>query len=61
MPNKEEEEHDDNDKDRDTKRGEHAKKTTGRHSTTKEEREKRKLPEPSGNLRRRAEWFKKRH
>jgi hypothetical protein len=58
MPNKEEEA---DDKDRETECDEQDKKSKERHSTTKEEREKRKLPEPSGNLRRRSEWFKKRH
>jgi hypothetical protein len=57
MPNKAEED----DRDRATERGEDDEEPKERHRTTKEEREKRKIPEPSGNLRRRAEWFKKRH
>jgi hypothetical protein len=41
-------------------RGEHSEKST-EESAEEEHREKRKLPEPPGNLRRRADWFKKRH
>ena len=56
MPNKDADE-----KDRETKRGEHEEKSKEQQSTSAEDREKRKLPEPPGNLRKRAEWFKKRH
>ena len=49
------------DKDKETERGEHEEKSKEQQSTSEEDREKRKLPEPPGNLRRRAEWFKKRH
>jgi hypothetical protein len=56
MPNK-----DDDEKDGETERGEHDDKSKEQESTSAEEREKRKLPEPPGNLRKRAEWFKKRH
>ena len=52
---------DDDDKDRKTERGEHEEKSKEQQSTSAEDREKRKLPEPTGNLRRRADWFKKRH
>jgi hypothetical protein len=60
MPNKDDDK-DDCEKDGDTERGEHAAKSKEQQSTSAEEREKRKLPEPPGNLKRRAEWFKKRH
>lgn len=56
MPNK-----DADDNDREKERGEYEEKSKERQSTSEEDREKRKLPEPPGNLRRRAEWFKKRH
>lgn len=58
MPNKDA---DEDDKDRKTERGEREEKSKEQQSTSEEDREKRKLPEPPGNLRRRAEWFKKRH
>jgi hypothetical protein len=51
----------DRDKVREKERGEHEEKSKEQQETSAEDREKRKLPEPSGNLRRRAEWFKKRH
>lgn len=57
MPNKDADEKDD----RKTESGEHEEKSKEQQSTSEEDREKRKLPEPPGNLRRRAEWFKKRH
>jgi hypothetical protein len=44
---------------RETERSEHEEKS--REQSPEEDREKKKLPEPPGNLRRRAEWFKKRH
>jgi hypothetical protein len=57
MPNKEAD-----DKDRETERGEHDEKSKEQSATEEDrESEKKKLPEPPGNLRRRAEWFKKRH
>lgn len=55
MPNEKADE-----KKEETERGEQAEKSTD-ESAEEEPRKKRKLPEPPGNLKKRAEWFKKRH
>jgi len=42
-------------------RGEHSEKSSDQSAEDEDRREKRKLPEPPGNLKRRGDWFKKRH
>jgi hypothetical protein len=56
MPNK-----DADDKNDETERGDDDEKSTDQNAKPDDRREKRKLPEPPGNLKRRGDWFKKRH
>lgn len=51
----------DRDKKHESQSGEHGEKSKDERAEDEDRKKERKLPEPPGNLRRRGEWFRKRH